>query len=139
MRRRTFLATTAGATVALAGCGMVVGSGDADADVGMVKNAYVPETFEATVGEPVVWVNEGSRGHTVTAYGDGLPDGAEYWASGGFESEATAREGFWEHGGEGTVRSGETWSYAFEIPGTYTYFCVPHEKAGMVGRVVVSE
>ena len=137
MRRRTFLATTAGATTALAGCGMVGGSGDADVE--MVKNAYVPEAFEATAGEPVVWVNNGSRGHTVTAYEDGLPDGAEYWASGGFESEAAARTGFWEDGGEGTIRSGETWSYTFETPGTYAYFCVPHERAGMVGTVVVSE
>jgi len=136
MRRRTFLAAaTTGTTAALAGCGMVGGSGDADVE--MVKNAYVPETFEATVGEPVVWVNNGSRGHTVTAYEDGLPEGTAYWASGGFESEAAAREGFWEAGGEGTVRSGETWSYTFETPGTYTYFCVPHEGAGMVGRVVV--
>lgn len=137
MRRRTYLATTVGATVALAGCGMVGGSGDADVE--MVKNAYVPETYEATVGESVVWVNDGSRGHTVTAYEDGLPAGAEYWASGGFESEAAAREGFWQAGGEGTVRSGETWSYTFETPGTYPYFCVPHERAGMVGSVVVSE
>ncbi len=138
MRRRTFLAATAaGVSTALAGCGMVGGSGDADVE--MVKNAYLPETFEATVGEPVVWVNEGSRGHTVTAYESGLPDGAEYWASGGFESEAAAREGFWEQGGEGTIRSGETWSYTFETPGTYPYFCVPHERAGMVGTVVVSE
>ena len=137
MRRRTFLAVAAGASSALAGCGMVGGSGDADVE--MVKNAYVPETFEATVGEPVVWVNNGSRGHTVTAYEDGLPDGAEYWASGGFESEAAAREGFWQEGGEGTVRSGETWSYTFETPGTHAYFCVPHERAGMVGTVVVSE
>jgi plastocyanin len=105
----------------------------------MARNAYLPETFEATVGEPVVWVNNGSRGHTVTAYEDGLPDGAEYWASGGFESEAAAREGFWEQGGEGTIRSGETWSHTFEVPGTYAYLCVPHERAGMVGTVVVSE
>jgi len=114
---------------------MVGGSGDADVE--MVKNAYVPETLEAAVGDPVVWVNNGSRGHTVTAYEDGLPEGAAYWASGGFESETAAREGFWGAGGEGTVRSGETWSYTFQTPGTYTYFCVPHEGAGMVGRVVV--
>ena len=138
MRRRTFLAATAtGLSAALAGCGMVGGSGDADVE--MAKNAYLPETFEATVGEPVVWVNNGSRGHTVTAYESGLPDGADYWASGGFESEQAAREGFWERGGEGTIRSGETWSYTFETPGTYPYFCVPHERAVMVGTVVVSE
>ena len=137
MRRRTFLATAAGVTATLAGCGMVGGSGDADIE--MAKNAYLPETFEATVGEPVVGVNTGTRGHTVTAYEDGLPNDAEYWASGGFESEAAARDGFWERGGEGTIRSGETWSYTFETSGTHPYFCVPHERAGMVGTVVVTE
>ena len=138
MRRRTFLAAAAvGVSTSLAGCGMVGGSDDADVE--MAKNAYLPETFEATVGEPVVWVNNGSRGHTVTAYESGLPDGAAFWASGGFESEDAAREGFWEQGGEGTIRSGETWSYTFETSGTHPYFCVPHERAGMVGTVVVSE
>jgi len=138
MRRRTFLATTAaGASVALAGCGTVGGADEVD--VKMYKNAYDPVTFEATVGEPVVWANNGSRGHTVTAYEDGIPDGADYWASGGFDDETAARRGFWEEGGEGTIRSGETWSHTFETPGSHTYFCVPHERAGMVGTVVVSE
>ena len=137
MRRRTFLAAATGTVTVLAGCGMVGGSDDADVE--MVKNAYLPETFEVAVGEPVVWVNNGSRGHTVTAYESGLPDGADYWASGGFESETAARNGFWQEGGKGAVRSGETWEHAFEVPGTYTYFCVPHERAGMVGRVDVTE
>jgi plastocyanin len=138
MQRRTFLAAVGtGVTVSLAGCGMVGGADDADVE--MAKNAYLPETFETTVGETVVWVNNGSRGHTVTAYESGLPDGAEYWASGGFESEQAARNGFWEQGGQGSIRPGETWAHTFEVAGEYPYVCIPHERAGMVGTVVVTE
>jgi plastocyanin len=138
MKRRTFLAAAGTAFCAgLAGCGMVGGSDDADIE--MAKNAYLPERFEATVGEPVVWVNNGSRGHTVSAYEDGIPEGANYWASGGFETEAAARAGFWEEGGRGSVRPGETWEHTFETPGEHAYVCIPHERAGMVGVVVVTE
>ena len=35
-------------------------------------------------------------------------------------------------GAEGSV------SYTFEEPGTYSYFCGPHEDQGMVGTVTVS-
>jgi plastocyanin len=138
MQRRTFLAAVGtGVTASLAGCGMVGGADDADVE--MAKNAYLPETFETTVGETVVWVNNGSRGHTVTAYESGLPDGADYWASGGFESEAAARTGFWEQGGQGSIRPGENWTYTFEVPGEYPYVCIPHERAGMIGTIVVTE
>ena len=31
-----------------------------------------------------------------------------------------------------------TFSFTFEEPGTYDYFCIPHEKMGMVGSVTVT-
>jgi hypothetical protein len=34
--------------------------------------------------------------------------------------------------------SGGTFSFTFEEPGTYDYFCIPHEEMGMVGSVTVS-
>ncbi len=49
-----------------------------------------------------------------------LPAGAEPWDS-------------------GTVNGGESWSYTFETPGEYTYFCIPHELAGMVASLTVTE
>jgi plastocyanin len=137
MRRRTFLAATAAGTTALAGCGMVGGSGDADVE--MVKNAYVPETLEAAVGDPVVWVNNGSRGPTGTAYEDGLPEGAAYWASGGFDSEAAARDDWTSSGQDGKLVPGNSYEHTFEVPGLYNYFCIPHEEAGMVGVIRVEQ
>jgi plastocyanin len=28
--------------------------------------------------------------------------------------------------------------HTFDVPGTYQYFCIPHEMAGMTGTVVVT-
>jgi plastocyanin len=36
----------------------------------------------------------------------------------------------------GFMAPGGTFEYTFTVPGTYRYFCVPHEKAGMVGTIV---
>jgi plastocyanin len=32
---------------------------------------------------------------------------------------------------------GNTYQHTFTVPGTYRYFCQPHESNGMVGEVVV--
>jgi plastocyanin len=149
MQRRAFLATSGTvAATALAGC---LGSSltASDYDIGMQSNAFVPQdpvdghdwpTLETTVGEPVVWGNTGSRKHTVTAYESSLPDDAAYFASGGFNSEPEARDA-WENSlqGGGNIAPGATYEHTFDVPGTYRYFCIPHESAGMVGKILVRE
>ncbi|PSQ19222.1 halocyanin [Halobacteriales archaeon QS_8_69_26] len=62
--------------------------------------------------------------------------GGSDWASGGFESESAAR-GAWDD--EGVVAGGETYEHTFEVEGTYEYFCIPHEGAGMVGSIEVAQ
>ncbi|WP_255196606.1 plastocyanin/azurin family copper-binding protein [Halorarius litoreus] len=135
MDRRTFLAATGtGATAALAGC-FGTGLADSEFDVEMFSNRFAPESFEVSVGDTVVWGNTGSRGHSVTAYESGLPEGAAYFASGGFDTEEEARNSY----PQGNIPSGETYSYTFETAGEHRYFCIPHERAGMVGTIVVRE
>ncbi len=56
----------------------------------------------------------GGDAHNVVAYEEELPDDATYWASGGFDSESAAREG-WENG-DGAVQSGQTYVHTFETP-----------------------
>ena len=56
--------------------------------------AFEPEQVTVAPGDTVVWENVGSIGHSVTAYEEELPEGAEYWASGGFDSESAAREAY---------------------------------------------
>ncbi|NEU56769.1 plastocyanin/azurin family copper-binding protein [Halorussus sp. MSC15.2] len=146
MDRRTFLAGAAGVgSLSLAGCSALRGgsasaneSEDADYDIGMGSAFFRPETFEIGVGETVVWRNTGNRRHTVTAYEDQIPDDADYFASGGFDSEQAARDG-WTDGFGGRINAGATYEVTFDVPGEYHYFCIPHEPTGMVGKIVVTE
>ncbi|WP_248908472.1 plastocyanin/azurin family copper-binding protein [Halocatena marina] len=143
MDRRTFLATTIGVTsVALSGCLRRSGALASDEyDIGMSSNAFKPEQYTTSVGETVVWGNTNSRPHSVTAYESAIPNDAQYFASGGFESEQNARKSWQNQKGRkgGKILTGQTYSHTFEIPGTYSYFCIPHEPAGMAGSVVVEE
>jgi plastocyanin len=123
------------ATAALAGCTALV-AGDDDFDVGMTASAFDPPEITVSVGDQVVWHNTSTRGHTVTAYENAIPDDADYFASGGYESESAAREAWRENLG-GRIDSGESFSHTFEVPGRYDYVCIPHEQGGMVGAVIV--
>ncbi|WP_276281528.1 plastocyanin/azurin family copper-binding protein [Halorussus caseinilyticus] len=142
MDRRTFLAGAASVgSLSLAGCSALRdgnASADTDHDIGMGSAFFRPAELEVSAGETVVWANTGNRRHTVTAYENQIPDEAEYFASGGFESEESAREG-WMGDFEGRIEAGQTYEVTFEIPGEYHYFCIPHEPSGMVGKIVVTE
>lgn len=139
MHRRRFLAAAgAGVSAALAGCSAVVpSSGADDYDVGMTAQAFRPYEITVAVGDTVVWENTSTRAHSMTAYGERIPDGATYFATGGYDSEVAAREA-WD-GSDGAITSGQRYEHTFETPGDYTYFCIPHESAGMVGVVRVEE
>jgi len=136
MERRSLLSGVCAAGIAaLAGCATLAGG--EEYDVGMTAVAFDPPQVEVEAGETVEWYNSSSRAHTVTASEDAIPEGAAYFASGGFDSESAAREAWRD--GEGAIDSGERYSHAFEVPGSYEYVCIPHEQAGMRGRVVVTE
>jgi len=139
MDRRAFLrnAGTVVAAAALAGCGESSGE-TGDHDVGMTARKFDPATIEVSPGTTVVWKNTSSHAHTVTAYEDSVPDEADYWATGGFDSQSAAENG-WLDGNEGALYQDETFERTFETLGTHNYFCVPHEAGGMVGAVVVTE
>jgi plastocyanin len=82
--------------------------------VRMEDNFFEPANITIEPGTTVTWVQSGNNPHTTTSY-DGL------WDSGLIE------------GG-----SGGTFSFTFEEPGTYDYFCIPHESLGMIGSVTVT-
>ncbi len=82
--------------------------------VSMEDNYFAPANITVEPGTTVTWVQNGENPHTSTSY-DGL------WDSGLIQG-----------GAEGSV------SYTFEEPGTYSYFCGPHEDQGMVGTVTVT-
>ena len=82
--------------------------------VRMEDNFFDQANITVEPGTTVTWVQSGDNPHTTTSY-DGL------WDSGMIEG-----------GTDGTF------SFTFEEPGTYDYFCIPHEDLGMVGTVTVS-
>jgi plastocyanin len=134
--RRRFLAGLGSVAAAgLAGCSSAAQD---DYDVGMTAVAFTPPSLTVSVGDTVVWRNTSSRGHTVTAYDDGIPDDAEFFATGGYDDTQTARDAYHNELG-GLIDSGESFSHTFEVPGEYQYLCVPHEPQGMVGTVVVED
>ena len=85
-----------------------------DITVNMEDNSFEQADITVPTGTTVTWVQTGNNPHTTTSY-DGL------WDSGMLA------------GG-----SGESFSYTFDEPGSYTYFCIPHENQGMVGSVTVT-
>ena len=87
---------------------------DREVTVRMEDNFFDPANITVEPGTTVTWVQSGNNPHTTTSY-DGL------WDSGMIE------------GG-----SGGTFSFTFEEPGTFDYFCIPHEELGMIGSVTVT-
>jgi plastocyanin len=94
---------------------------------------FTPKETTVAVGDTVTWEIEGDEAHTITAYQDEIPDGADYFASGDFESEEDAMENL----AEGLIQGEGTYKVTFDDPGTYRYYCIPHEADGMVGTVIV--
>ena len=110
------------------------GGGAAGNTVQMVDGQrFDPETLTVSAGDTVTWTNESSETHTVTAYEDKIPSADAYFASGGSATEKDARSTL----SEGLIDPGETFEAAFDQPGIYEYFCLPHEGSGMKGSIVV--
>lgn len=132
--RRTVLRLVTATLVTLGTAGCLNGRSSSSRTVAMPAGlAFEPATATIETGETVTWTNESDVPHTVTAYGDGIPAEAAYFASGGFESERAARDRVTE----GLIAPGERYDHTFERPGTYRYYCIPHEGSGMVGTVRV--
>jgi plastocyanin len=97
------------------------------------ERRFAPEEITVGRGQTITFVNESDEQHTVTAYDDGIPEGARYFASGGFPSEDAARD----DPARGFIPAGEPYSITLRAPGTYEYFCIPHEPQGMTGTIVI--
>jgi plastocyanin len=99
----------------------------------MVAQRFDPATITIEAGETISWINESDEAHTVTAYGNEIPEGATYFASGGASNEEEARDSL----SEGLLQSGDTFEVTLDRPGTYEYYCIPHQSQGMRGTIVV--
>jgi len=108
---------------------------DADHVVEMKAVAFEPAELAVSAGDKVAFEHVEGEAHSVTAKGDAIPGDADYWASGGFDSQSDAESG-WEDG-SGAVVSGQAYVHTFETTGTHEYYCIPHAAAGMEAKIVV--
>jgi len=87
---------------------------------------FSPGRVRVRVGDDVLWRNATSFTHTVT------DDGSKARLRESWELPAGV-QGF----DSGGISPGGTWRYRFTTPGTYRYFCQPHEAMGMTAVVEV--
>lgn len=96
----------------------------ADTAVTLERSRFVPAQVSVPAGETVVWTNNDSVGHTVTA------------DDGSFDSHPACGS----IGGKCMLK-GETFQFTFSQPGTVAYHCRVHGGPGgrgMAGTVTVS-
>jgi len=145
-RRQFVAALTAGVTGALAGCGgsdsgaptedgtetptagesptptETSGATEVAQAVAVAADGFnfSPANFEVAAGDTVRWEWE-NGGHNVKA--DTVPDGSDWSGTAGSD----------------LFSSGHTYSYTFETPGEYSYYCQPHRGSGMTGSFTVTQ
>ncbi len=109
----------------LAGLLLWLSAGAAGADalqpvrVVIHDHAFVPRVVHVKVGQEIIWLNTDQDPHTVTS---GTQDtGDDRWRS------------------SPLIADGQTFSLRLNRPGTYPYFCKPHQfETSMHGTIVVS-
>lgn len=115
--RRRFVGLL-GSSVPATAAMSTAGRGSEPPAVSMGNNYFDPVGLFVEPGTTVRFeIVDGS--HSATAYSDRIPADADSFDSG------VISEGGFEH--------------TFTEPGTYDYYCSPHQSMGMVGRVVVGE
>lgn len=80
-----------------------------EVNVAIKDYAFAPDVITVKKGTKVTWTNNDTVGHTATA------------DNGTFDTDVLVQ--------------GESASYTFDTPGTYTYHCTPHPN--MKGTIVV--
>ncbi len=110
-RSRRFVALALASAAIAAGAGLPVPAAAANHSVEIGDGFFGPSELTIAVGDTVTWTNADDSPHTVTD------------EAGSFDS--------------GNVDAGQTFSFTFTEPGTYTYLCQYHDE--MVATITVVE
>ncbi|AQL02831.1 Plastocyanin, chloroplastic [Zea mays] len=122
LRKATATAAVAvAASVLLAGGGamaqeVLLGAGDG----GLV---FEPSQFTVKAGDTITFKNNAGFPHNVVFDEDEVPSGVD--------ASKISQE-------EYLNAPGETYSVTLTVPGTYGFYCEPHQGAGMVGKITVN-
>jgi plastocyanin len=82
-------------------------------------HAFVPHVIHVKAGQEIIWLNRDQDPHTVTSGSNNVDDGR--WTS------------------SPLIPDGQTFKLRLNRPGTYPYFCKPHQfEESMHGIIVVS-
>ncbi|GAB2289264.1 hypothetical protein Dimus_023569 [Dionaea muscipula] len=87
--------------------------------------AFVPSEFNVAPGEKIVFKNNAGFPHNVVFDEDGVPAGVDVSTISMSDEDLLNAPG-------------ETYSVTLTKPGTYYFYCSPHQGAGMVGKVTVN-
>ncbi|KAF6135649.1 hypothetical protein GIB67_028220 [Kingdonia uniflora] len=87
--------------------------------------AFVPNTFSVSPGETIIFKNNAGFPHNIVFDEDAVPSGVE--AAKISMSEEDLLNG-----------PGESYTVTLSEKGTYSFYCAPHQGAGMVGKVTVN-
>lgn len=85
---------------------------------------FIPQNFEIASGEKIVFKNNAGFPHNVVFDEDEVPAGVDVAKISMSEEDLLNAKG-------------ETYAVTLTAPGTYTFYCAPHQGAGMVGKVTV--
>lgn len=96
-----------------------------------MRSAFSPDRVTIASGQTVTWVNASSMPHTAT------DDASKNPVAAAFPEYAQLPEGA-EPWDSGILQPGESFSHTFTVPGTYSYFCIPHVMSGMLGTIEVT-
>ncbi|OIW19896.1 hypothetical protein TanjilG_28767 [Lupinus angustifolius] len=87
--------------------------------------AFVPNDFSVGAGEKIVFKNNAGFPHNVVFYEDEVPSGVDV-------SKISMSEEDLLNG------PGETYSVTLSEKGSYSFYCSPHQGAGMKGKLTIN-
>ncbi len=131
-RRRYLQLMAASGLTQTAGCQGESDSPRADILAGPEgRLVFTPEQLEFPVGETVRWFFA-SAGHNIACRPEHsdlveLPEGAEPFST--YDPNESPRS---------LIPKGKSFTHTFDVQGAYTYACIPHEGAGMIGQLLVT-